>query len=97
MAIIITWELDIRPISLATKEASILAIRTEVDDIESTTLINIYEVSRTKIDTVTMANNIPILDEIWTKHQDRLARKTIIENFTSGLEAAGKSNLEARE
>ena len=97
MAITITWELDITPINLATKEARIIATRTEIDDVALTTLINIYEDARTIIDTVIIANNLHILDGIWAKHQARLARKTVIENFTNGLETLGKSNLEARE
>lgn len=97
MAITITWELNITPISLATKEASVQATRTEVDDVKSTTLVHVYDVARTVIDTVTMANNIHILDKIWNKHQACLTRDSVINDFVGGLEAAGKTNLEARE
>jgi len=97
MAITITWELDILPINLATKEARVIATRTEIDDVALTTLINTYEDSRTIIDTVNMSNNIPILDKIWAKHQTRLTKEAVIDAFVSALEVAGKTNLEARE
>lgn len=97
MAIIITWELDIEPISYVTKWAFIQATRTEFDDVKQTTLINVYDVARAQIDTVDMVKNIPILDKIWEKHQARLAKETIKSDFVSALELAGKSNLEARE
>lgn len=89
----ITWELQITPISLLTKEASIKAIR--VDDVDGSTMS--YDVPLTVIDANTMANNIHILDDIWEQHQARLAKNTTINNFVSNLEAAGKTNLEARE
>jgi len=97
MAITITWELDITPISYTDKTASIQAKRTEIDDVAQTTLINIYDVAKATIDTVTMVNNIPILDEIWNKHQERLASKAVKEAFITLLEDVGRDNLEARE
>jgi len=97
MAITITWEFDIIPISYSDKTASIQATRTEIDDVALTTLINTYNVAKTTIDTITMANNIPILDEIWEKHQARLSGISAKETFVSDLELLGKTNLEARE
>jgi len=89
----ITWTLDISPINISTKEASIRATRT--DDTDGSTME--YTIARETIDIVTMTNNIPILDEIWAKHQARLSKESNINDFTSGLEAAGKINLEGRE
>lgn len=97
MAITITWELDIEPISYTTKWAFIQATRTEIDDVKQTTLIYVYDVPRVQIDTVTLANNLPILDNIWTEHQARLVKATTRSNFVDGLEQLGKQNLEARE
>jgi len=97
MAITITWELDIIPISYPDKTASIQATRTEIDDVALTTLINTYTVAKATIDTTIMANNIPILDEIWEKHQVRLSGVSAKEAFVSDLELLGKTNLEARE
>ena len=97
MAITITWELDIEPISYITKWAFIQATRTEIDDVKQTTLINVYDIARVQIDTVVVANNIHILDKIWIKHQARLAKETVKSNFVNALELLGKQNLEARE
>lgn len=97
MAITVTWELDIEPISYITKWAFIQATRTEIDDIKLTTLIHVYDVPRVQIDTDIVANNLPILDDIWAAHQARLAKETIRSNFVKDLELLGKQNLEARE
>jgi len=90
----ITWELKITPINISTYEASIIAIRTDNTDSENID-IKIYTVPRAKIQT--LAQQIAVADEIWDKHQAALASTVIIEAFTSGLEIAGKINLEARE
>jgi len=97
MAITITWELDIDVISYDTDEVSVQATRTEIDNVELTTKTDTYSVARTKIDRAVMANNIPILDKIWEKHQTRLTANETKAAFVDGLEAAGKANLEARE
>ena len=97
MAITITWEIDIEPISYITKWAYIQATRIEIDDVKQITLIYVYDIPRAQIDTVTVANNIPILDNIWAKHQVRLTKETIKSDFVSALELLGKQNLEARE
>ena len=89
----ITWALTITPLNINNKEASIIAVRT--DDIDGS--IKAYEVSKATIDTQTMANNIWIMDEIWGKHQIAINADAAISNFVSDLEAAGKTNLEARE
>lgn len=56
-----------------------------------------YDVAKAIIDTVTMANNVPILDEIWAKHQARLTDEASIASFANALETLAKTNLEARE
>jgi len=87
----ITWELTVTPISIPAKEASIRAVRDEDGTISE------YDVAKATIDIEIMANNIPIMDEIWVKHQERLTRDSDVAAFCSELEAAGKANLEARE
>jgi hypothetical protein len=89
----IAWALEITPINLATKEASIHAVRT--DDTDGSTLS--FDVAKAKIDTVTMTNNLWILDEIWNKYQAHLALTAAVSDFVSALESAGKTDLEARE
>ncbi len=88
----ITWELKITPINISTYEASIVATRTDSND---PGIPMIYKVHRAKIETP--EQQLAVADEIWTKHQARLASDVVIENFVSELEALGKSNLEARE
>lgn len=88
----INWDITVTPINLATKEVTVEAIRTDVDGSTMS-----YSVPRVKMDTVTVANNLPILNEIWSKHQASLTATETIKNFVSGLEALGKTNLEARE
>jgi hypothetical protein len=90
----ITWELKITPINISTYEASIVAIRIDDTDPENID-IKTYMVSRAKIQTP--AQQIAVADEIWDKHQVALAATAEVVAFTSGLETAGKTNLEARE
>ena len=88
----ITWELKITPIDISTKEASIVATRT--DDIDPENPM-VYNVARAILGTTSQKN--AVLDEIWAKHQSHLAEETIVSNFVSALETSGKSNLEGRE
>ena len=90
MAII--WELEITPINISTYEASIDATRTDDTDPDNPM---VYNVARAKIETP--AQQVAVADEIWEKHQVALASNAAVEAFVSVLEAAGKSNLEARE
>lgn len=89
----ISWDVKIAPINIATREASIQAIRT--DSIGGSNLT--FEVPRTIIDVVTVTNNIPILDEIWGKYQKYLVCQAELSGFASGLESLAKNNLEGRE
>ncbi len=90
----ITWEGKITHINLSTKEASITVTRTDDTDPDNPM---VYTEPKAVIDTDTLANNLPILDELWAKHQARLAEDSTIESFVSGLETLIKTNLEARE
>ncbi len=89
----ITWDLTPTPLSISNKDVSIIAVRTDDSDGSTKT----YEVGKATIDTVTMSNNNWIWDEIWNKHQSATTKETAINDFLSGLAAAGKTNLEARE
>ena len=89
----ITWELTVTPIAIGSKTASVVAVGIDSEDTEK---LLTYTEPNVIIDTETMANNIHILDDIWAQHQARLARDSTIDAFVSGLEAAGKANLEAR-
>lgn len=88
----ITWKLTITPINILTKEASIQAVRTDDADPDNPMT---YNVARALLDTAAQKN--AAIDEIWAKHQARLASDAIVDNFVSALETSGKNNLEARE
>lgn len=88
----ITWHVVITPINIATKEASIRAVR--IDDTDPDNPM-VYDVARAILDTA--AQKTAAIDEIWAKHQARLDLDTIVGDFVKALEASGKSNLEGRE
>lgn len=87
----ITWELELSPINISTKEGSLVATR--IDSVDGSTLK--YEVARAPFnDTV---DEDAVWDEVWDKHQARLAKNAAIDNFVGAIEGRGKTNLEARE
>ena len=88
----ITWKVTITPVSIATKTASIWAVRTDSMDPDNTRM---YDVHRAIIDT--SAQKIAVIDEIWAKHQAALSNEAMIDSFVSALETQAKSNLEGRE
>ena len=88
----ITWDVQITPINISTFEASILATRTDSENPGNPLA---YTVSRASLETPAL--RLAAMDEIWDKHLAFLATTTAIETFVSEKEAAGKTNLEARE
>ena len=85
----IEWEFSITPIDPDAYTASITAVRIEDDSTETH-----------RIDTAilqTSAQKTAVLNQIWQMHLDYQSRQTAIDNYLGGLEAAAKSNLEARE
>ena len=99
MATVYDWALNITPLDISSKTASIVAVRRTWDDSDPTTILtnDTYTVAKATLDTVTQSNNVWILDEISNQHQAALTKQANIDNFVSGLEALGKTNLEARE
>ena len=85
----ITWELTITPMNVQTKEASVIAVRSD-----GTGGVRSYNVAKAPFNTPEQED--AVWDEIWAKHQDMLARETVVANFIDRLESAGKTNLEAR-
>ena len=88
----VTWEVKITLISLATKEVSVVATRTDSLNVDNP---RSYTVPRAMI--ATSAQKLAVMDEIWEKYQDSLAKESVIAEFVNELETQAKSNLEARE
>jgi len=88
----ITWDLEITPINISTFEASIVATRTDSEDIDNP---KVYIVHRAKIQTV--AQQLAVGQEIRAKHLAALAATAAVEAFVAETEAAGKQYLEELE
>lgn len=88
----ITWELDITPINISTKEASVKATRTDDTDPENPM---IYIVHRAKIQTE--EEQLAVGQEIRANHLAALAENEAVRAFVADAEAAGKAYLEGLE
>ncbi len=89
MAII--WTVNISPISISNKTATITATR--YDDISLETTV----VGMNKADISTAEKKNQALDILWNKYQIKLTTQTQVASFIGSLESAAKSNLEGRE
>ena len=89
---VITWKVEITPIDIPSKEASIKATRTDSADPDNPRIYMLP--SRTLSN---QAKQLLVLNEIWNMHQAALDLEIQIENFLVNLETQAKNNLEARE
>ena len=87
----ITWDVKIQVISIASKEISLVATRT--DDISGK--VRIFTVPRAMI--ATAEQKLAIMDEVWAKYQAELNEESAVNTFIGTLEEQAKLNLEARE
>lgn len=87
----ITWTVTITPIDVSAKTASIRAVRNDDVTMETET----HNIITAVLDT--SAQKTAALDDIWQQHLDYQVKLTAINSYIGGLEAAAKTNLEARE
>lgn len=99
MANKVEWELDIIPINISTYEASINATRIETDEADPQNPIIVsedtYTVPRARIET--QAEQIAVAQEVLSKRQKEKDDATVVQNFVSAAETAGKQYLEAND
>jgi len=87
----ITWGCEITNVDVANKRADVQFTRTDdvTGDVES------YGFSQAILGT--SEERVAILELVWAKHLDAIAKQTAIDDFISNLELQAKSNLESRE
>lgn len=89
----ITWEVEIRIINVARKEVSVTATRT--DDSVTPVDVRVYMIPGALIKTA--AQKTAVMNRIWSKYQDALAKESAAATVIGTLETQAKNNLEARE
>ena len=77
------------PLNIARKEASIVATRTDGEDVRSFNIITAL--------LATTKQKLAAVDDIWSQYLADNARRTAIEAFIGNLEASAKTALEAKE
>ena len=87
----ITWDVQITPLNVARKEASVYAMRTD----DATSEVQNFHIATCIL--ATTQQKVDILNQLWQMHLDYEANQTAIDAYLSGLEATAKANLEARE
>jgi len=87
----ITWDTTITPIDVATKTASIVAVRT--DDVEET--VETHRIISCILATV--AQKTAVGNQLWDMHLAWDIRQAQIEAFVGVLEIQLEANLAARE
>ena len=87
----IQWTVEITPIDVQAKTASIKATRYDDVTLETENHLIISAVLNTA------AQKSAILNGLWQQHLDYQTKQTAIAEYIGGLEAAAKANLEARE
>jgi hypothetical protein len=90
----VTWEVTITPLDVARKTARIVGVRTDDTDLQNI-LVETHTVMDAILDTAQQKNDV--LDNLWQQHLAHQTRQAAIDNYTGGLEATAKANLEARE
>ena len=88
----ISWEVEITVLSVAKKEVSVKATRTNDADPDNPQVCSIISAIIS-----TQSQKTGVLDGLWQQHLDLDQKAAAIESFVGNLEAAAKSNLEARE
>jgi hypothetical protein len=88
----ITWDVEITPLNVARKEASVTAVRTDSDN---PTIVETHHIITCVLDTT--AQKSAVLDQLWNMHLAWVANQAAIAAYIGGLEESAKTNLEARE
>lgn len=88
----ISWEIEITPINISTKEASAIAIRTDDSDPDNP---KTYEVAKAPFNST--AEEEAVGDEILGKRQKDKNKTDAIDSFVNAVEGRLKTYLEAND
>ena len=83
------WSVKITVRDLARKEISLVATRTEGEDVRS------YSITSAIIETAEQKS--ALLDKIWSMYQDELSHESDVAEIIGQLEVQAETNLNARE
>ena len=86
-----TWDVAITVRDLATKEASVVATRTDSGDAS----VQVIHISSALL--ATAAQKLGVLDAIWAEHLRRTTHDASIAAVVDGMEAQAKTALEGKE
>lgn len=88
----ITWEVKITVLNVERKEISLMATRTDSEDLDNpktySVLSGLIQTGQQKLD---------LMDNIWSQYQTDKTKQVAIDAFMGNLETDAKDNLEARE
>ena len=88
----INWETKITNVNVASKRASVAFERTDTEKPD-----DVWSVSFPSVILETPQQRLALLNLVWSKWQEELAKRAAIEAFITNLEQTANSNLEARE